>query len=154
MGIEFAIAPEFSERVVRTGLLRVAKATLKAEKLSSRWGLTIVIVGDNAIRDLNRRFLHIDVPTDVLSFSSEEACYLGDVIISYETASRNARTFRWGVQDELSLLVAHGMLHLLGYQDTTLRTREVMWQRQKQILETAAVNDGQSSRRRVRSRSE
>jgi probable rRNA maturation factor len=153
MGIEFEIAPEFSNRVLLKDLLRVAKATLENEKVSPSRRLTIVVVGDNVIRDLNRQFLRKDGPTDVLSFSYGEEGFLGDVVISYEMASRNARRYHWRVRDELSFLVAHGVLHLLGHQDTTLRAREEMWKRQEEIMELAGVNDGQSGRRRARNRS-
>ena len=134
-------------------LEQIAQTTLRAEATPSSQGLTIVITGDRAIRLLNRRFLQVDAPTDVLAFSSDEAGYLGDIVISYETASRNAQAFNWRVGDELSLLVVHGVLHLLGYDDSTHRAHKKMWKRQEDILGKPVVNDVLLSRRRDHTRS-
>jgi probable rRNA maturation factor len=87
------------------------------------------------MKDYNRRFHHVNLPTDVLSFASPlHEDYLGDVVISYETAKENARRAGWRVSEELELLVTHGVLHLLGYDDTTDEERERMWERQAAIL--------------------
>jgi probable rRNA maturation factor len=150
MGIEIVIEPEFSRRVVRRDLEQVALRTLRAEGVPTSQGLAIVIAGDKSIRVLNRRFLETDAPTDVLSFSSDERGYLGDIVISYETASRNASAVHWRVRDELRLLVVHGLLHLLGYEDSTPSGRGKMWLRQENILGRVAVSGVQSSKRRGR----
>ncbi|MBI3915116.1 MAG: rRNA maturation RNase YbeY [Chloroflexi bacterium] len=60
--------------------------------------------------------------------------YIGDIIISYDTARVNARRVGWRIADELELLVAHGLLHLLGYEDHAPRARARMWRRQATIL--------------------
>jgi probable rRNA maturation factor len=60
--------------------------------------------------------------------------YLGDIVISYETARVNARRVGWRIADELELLVVHGTLHLLGYDDRSPRARARMWKRQAEIL--------------------
>jgi probable rRNA maturation factor len=132
--INVVVESEFSRRVVRKDLRRAVLSTLRAEKALRGQGLTLVVVSDKTIRELNRRFHKADSPTDVLSFSSDEEGYLGDIIISYETARVNARAARWRARDELALLAVHGVLHLLGYDDSTTRTREKMWRRQEAIL--------------------
>jgi len=93
------------------------------------------------MHDYNRCFHGTDAPTDVLAFPSSPpgpparlGGYLGDILISYETARANARRVGWHVRDELELLVVHGVLHLLGYDDTTAEAREEMWRRQEEIL--------------------
>ena len=134
MAVDVRVAHEFSGRIDRASLRRVARKALRAEERSPRRDLTIVILGDAAIRELNRRFHHVDAPTDVLSFSAEQENYLGDVVISYETARENAHAAHWRIRDELELLVVHGVLHLLGYADTTPRRRARMWRRQAEIL--------------------
>ena len=82
----------------------------------------IVLVSDQAIRRLNRDFRNQDKPTDVLSFPTgpEDPPHLdnpvlGDMIISVETARRQAFSRHHSLQRELCVLVIHGLLHLLGY---------------------------------------
>ncbi len=135
MPVELVVARAFSGRVPRERLRRIANKTLRAEHAPSRQTVTIVIVDDKEIQTLNRQFHHVDASTDVLSFSSDVKGYLGDIVISYEMARENARAVGWTIGDELELLVVHGILHLLGYDDTRPRARARMWQRQREILE-------------------
>jgi rRNA maturation RNase YbeY len=132
MMVEIRVLRQFSSRVARVRLRAVVRRVARAEgRLPD---LTIVITDDAAIRRLNRAFHGTDAPTDVLAFEAGEPDYLGDVIISYETARRNARAAGWRIADELDLLVVHGVLHLLGYDDTRPRARAKMWKRQEEIL--------------------
>ena len=88
-------------------------------------GATLRIVSDRRIRDLNRRFRDRDQPTDVLAFPSDplpegllpedEAEYLGDLVVSAETATRQAAETGVELDAELRTLALHGFLHLLGY---------------------------------------
>lgn len=85
--------------------------------------ISILFIGDQGIRDLNQQFRGIDRPTDVLSFpqiSEDEleapgALVLGDVAISLETARCQSEEHRLSFEGELTLLLIHGILHLLGY---------------------------------------
>lgn len=80
--------------------------------------LSIALVSDPQIRRLNRQYRHRDNPTDVLSFPLADAVcpfLLGDVIISVETASRQAADRGVGLAEELQSLLIHGILHLVGY---------------------------------------
>jgi probable rRNA maturation factor len=80
---------------------------------------TVVFVTDKTIHDYNLRYRHIDKPTDVLSFSGEEG-YLGDIVISTETAwkqSRQSATLSFDVN--IHRLMLHGFLHLAGYDHET-----------------------------------
>jgi len=83
--------------------------------------VSVAVVDDATIQGLNRRYLNHDDPTDVLSFclEREEDRLEGEVIVSSETASRQAKRFGWAPEDELLLYVVHGMLHLVGYDDQT-----------------------------------
>ncbi len=134
MDINFIVESEFSRRVVRKDLRRIILKTMMMEKAPTNQGLTVLVVSDSTIRDLNRRFHHTDATTDVLSFCSDQKGYLGDIVISYETARANAHAAHWRARDELALLVVHGVLHLLGYVDLTPRARKKMWRRQEAIL--------------------
>lgn len=86
--------------------------------------VSILLTDDGEIRALNRRFRGLDRPTDVLSFplagtTAEGADYLGDIVVSVETAARRAREVGWATGDEIRFLVLHGLLHLLGYDHET-----------------------------------
>jgi probable rRNA maturation factor len=127
-----------------------AQATLQRAGASPESELTIVISDDAQLADLNRRFLGIDTPTDVLSFPASMpdsnlvgagetdpetgASYLGDVVISYTRAQEQAAIGRHPVQDELRLLVVHGVLHLLGFDHVDASAKEVMWSLQADVL--------------------
>ncbi len=80
--------------------------------------ISILLTRDAEIRALNRRYRRKDSPTDVLSFPSEERDprerHLGDVVVSVESAARNARNAGWRLEQEIRFLVIHGILHLLG----------------------------------------
>jgi probable rRNA maturation factor len=82
--------------------------------------ITLVLTGDRRMRELNRRYRGKDRPTDVLSFPSDGLPgALGDVVISVETAERNARSLGRTLAQELDVLALHGLLHVLGYDHET-----------------------------------
>ena len=96
---------------------------------------------------MNRDYRGQDRPTDVLSFPQEEGPAmplgmaeeeiphtLGDVIISVETAERQAGEHGWTLQDEVEALLVHGLLHLLGYDHETPSERAVMQERETALL--------------------
>ena len=86
------------------------------------WEISILLVDDDQIRELNKKYLHRNRPTDVISFSQIEGEFshintrlLGDVVISLETAKRQANKTKTTLQNEIAFLLIHGILHLLGY---------------------------------------
>ena len=80
----------------------------------ARGALTVAIVPDGRVQQLNRRYRRKNVPTDVLSFSAAEPSYLGDVVIAAGVARRQAKEAGHSLQHELRVLALHGLLHLLG----------------------------------------
>lgn len=80
---------------------------------------TIAFVSDKRIRELNRQFRGIDKATDVLSFPAEEESNLGDVAVSVETAATQAQENGLTLDQEISQLILHGLLHLSGYDHET-----------------------------------
>jgi probable rRNA maturation factor len=141
--VEVQIAPEFANVVSAERLQAAAGAVLRHESRSGE--LTLVLGDDQSIQALNRDFLGEDAPTDVLSFSAQEdggpfvaaqeaETYLGDVIISYPRAAEQAAERGHPVEQELDLLVVHGVLHLLGYDHAGEDEKAVMWARQDDIL--------------------
>jgi probable rRNA maturation factor len=119
---------------------RLAHDALTAEDVAMPAELSIVLADDATVRALNREFRATDAPTDVLSFAQaegdaftrpeDEPPHLGDVIVSMETARRQADEYGVMVQDEVAHLVVHGILHILGYDheapddEREMRTRE------------------------------
>ncbi len=98
--------------------------------------LSLAIVDDPTIHQLNRRYLEHDYPTDVLSFLLErDADRLeGEVIVSADTAARSAAEYAWSADDELLLYVIHGTLHLIGHDDATASQRESMRGQERRYL--------------------
>jgi probable rRNA maturation factor len=101
-----------------------------------------MLVDDAAIRELNKQYRGVDAPTDVLAFpqlegedlSAEGELAIGDVVISVETADRQARDQGCSLEEELDLLVVHGILHLLGYDHETPEDEQRMFQRQNELV--------------------
>jgi probable rRNA maturation factor len=85
----------------------------KRDVLSGIDELSVVLVSDRRIAELHRRFLNERGPTDVITFQH------GEIVISAETAQRQARAFRTSLEHELRIYIAHGLLHLRGYDDKT-----------------------------------
>lgn len=88
-------------------------------KISPNTFISISIVDDKKIQQLNKEYLDRDYPTDVLSFNIDEETedgeyYLGDVIINKKQAERQAEEYGNSFEEEISELAAHGILHLLG----------------------------------------
>jgi probable rRNA maturation factor len=105
-------------RVNRARLLRVLRAA--ARELDVDGEVSLVLTGDRAVRALNARYRGKDAPTDVLSFPGEGGeAGLGDIVISVETAARNARWRGRTLPRELDVLALHGFLHVLGHDHET-----------------------------------
>lgn len=99
--------------------------------------LSILLTGDSGIRDLNHQYRDKNQATDVLSFPQDEDAVnekgqvlLGDVVISVETAFRQATDHHLSLQEELILLLIHGILHLMGYDHETSK-QDARYMKQK-----------------------
>ncbi|MGH2453558.1 MAG: rRNA maturation RNase YbeY [bacterium] len=122
-------------RVRPAALRRAALAAMSAEGCASGSEASIAVVSDAQIRALNRRYLGCDRTTDVLAFAQDgPGGLLGDVVVSAERAAAQAPRYGQTVEGELELLVIHGMLHLLGYDDATGPARARMRRRERAIL--------------------
>lgn len=103
--------------------------------------LSVALVSDRKIAELNRTYLGRSRPTDVLAFSQIEGeggrfhpGFLGDVVISMETAAKQANEQGIRLEEELDLLLVHGILHLLGYEHTKGRTEATRMLRKQGVL--------------------
>jgi len=138
--IEIVINEPFASLVDPLPLQKAASITLETAGPEPECDLTVVISNDAQLQELNRQYLGIDAPTDVLSFQADELDpetgrrYLGDVIISYPRAQAQAETGGHAVPDELQLLVVHGVLHLLGHDHGVDAEKEKMWALQAEVL--------------------
>jgi len=142
--VDVQVDPPFVDRVAVDALVAVAERVLRQAGQPAGTTLTLVITDDETIRALNRTYRAEDSATDVLSFSAtegdafvtpdDEAAYLGDVIVSFPTALAQAGARGEPVEDELRLLVAHGCLHLLGYDHATPEEEAAMWALQAEAL--------------------
>ena len=150
--IDIQADPPYADLVSADALVEVAENVLRRAGQPPGMALTVVITDDDAIRALNRTYRDEDSATDVLSFAAtggewpapsagpvfvtpdDEPPYLGDVIISFPTALAQANAQGQPVGEELRLLVAHGCLHLLGYDHATPEEEAVMWALQAEAL--------------------
>jgi probable rRNA maturation factor len=139
---------------IRDFLRRLASAIPKP-------AFSVCLVSDEAIRRYNRRFRGVNRATDVLSFPSGErkngkGAYLGDILISVETARHNARTYGLRLEEEIELLALHGVLHLLGHdhdRDTGEMARlERDWSRRLGLPQSLTGRAGLGAARRNGSR--
>ncbi len=124
----------------------VASAAMEREGLPSA-ELSVLITDDETVRELNREYAGDDTPTDVLAFSLREGeefaspdgvLRLGEVIISYPTARRQAADAGIPVEREIEHLLVHGVLHLLGYDHAEPQEEDRMRARERDLL--AAFN--------------
>jgi probable rRNA maturation factor len=117
---------------IKKSILRV----LKQEGPKKQGEIIVSFVNDRLIAKLNLRYLKKKQPTDVLAFNLAGGLnskkMLADIVVSADTALRNARTYQTSVADELNLYSIHGLLHLLGYTDHTLKGKSLMRKKESQ----------------------
>ena len=124
---------------------RTVRAALAHQKESLDSNLSVVLTDNRKLRKLNRDYLGIDAPTDVLSFPASEpdpetgARYIGDILISVPYAAKGAAKAGHPLESELQLLVVHGVLHLLGHDHAGPREKAKMWKAQAEILESLGL---------------
>ena len=111
----------------RIDLLLIKRVTEKFLRTYKKIGfnVSIALVGDKKIRELNKNYRKINEVTDVLSFPGEEK-FLGEIIIDYSQIKRQAKKFGNKPKDELIFILVHGLLHLLGYNDKSEAGRKKM----------------------------
>ena len=152
--VRYEVEIDDSQKVLKVDhrrLADVARSVLAAEKCVSAT-ISLAIVDNEMINEINVRYLQHDFPTDVLSFLLEEEIdpdslpipkgsprgygkrIEGEIILSSEMAKQMATKYRWRPVDELTLYVVHGLLHLCGYDDMTRKEQASMQQREREVL--------------------
>lgn len=142
---------ELTDEIKET-LERVCLKSLQYEEFNEDCEVSLSIVTNDEIHDINKQFRNIDSPTDVLSFpqltfeEGEEAdvnengeIVLGDIIISIDRAKEQAEEYGHSLKRELAFLSVHSMLHLMGYDHMVPEEEEDMFRRQKEILIEAGI---------------
>ena len=111
---------------------------MRLRKGTSGGSVTVCVVDDKAIKELNLYYLAHNEATDVITFDlSSRGRLCADIAVSADTAAHNARLYGTTPLDELLLYCAHGMLHIFGYTDDTRPRRRIMNQKAVSILRKA-----------------
>ena len=150
------IDERFQACVEEAWLTAAARAALQACERDGL-SLSILVVDDEELRRYNRIYRQQDAPTDVLSFAVQEGttlsaelpdalateleAELGDLVLAFPYASRQAERHGHTLAAELQLLVVHGTLHLLGYDHDTQSAQAGMWRKQAEILNSLTDED-------------
>lgn len=113
------VANEQTSLAIDESRIQAAVRTVLAESEFSSANISIAVVDDPTIHELNNQYLRHDYPTDVLSFVLDDSTETldGEVIVSADTAIREAAEAGWSAENELLLYVIHGTLHLIGHDD-------------------------------------
>lgn len=128
----------------------ILKHAAEEEGLSGEVEVSLTFMFDDDLQKINAEYRDIDEPTDVISFALEEIgvgevevvaekgmpIALGDILISVETARRQAEEYQHELNREFGFLALHGFLHLLGYDHLTESDEKKMFGRQKEILDS------------------
>ena len=139
--VETATPPALDASAVE----RLVNSLLTAEGANGAWQVTVALVDDHRLRQLHRDFMGLDSPTDVMTFAldapGEGMISGGDVVVSVERAADQAREYGLSTTDEVRFLIAHGVLHLAGWDDASDIDRARMLERQNELL--AALDRGE-----------
>jgi probable rRNA maturation factor len=119
---------EFAARAL-IECLKIQKRKLGA--LADLPEVSVVLVSDKRIAEIHREFMNDPTPTDVITFDH------GEIVISAQTAKRQARQFGTSLADELRLYLVHGLLHLSGFDDKTARGAADMKRVQEKLVDRA-----------------
>lgn len=134
--LEVAVSNEHPACAVNEDRLLQAVSRVLGDAGIGRGEISIAIVTDPRMHELNRRYLNHDYPTDVLSFVLErEADRIeGQIIVSADYAAREAIRYGWSADDELLLYAIHGALHLAGCDDLDAEARRHMREQERKYL--------------------
>ena len=150
LDLRFRVRRKSGARPDRRTLRQVCEAALGGEGVTGQVVLTLTLVDDDEIREINRRHRNIDRPTDVLSFPLVDGTdafalppgaprELGDVVVSYPRAVAQAEEYGHSVERELAYLVIHGVLHILGHDHHVPAEQAIMRAREEAALSVVGL---------------
>ena len=138
---------------IRLLIRRCCQAVLTTENVGKDAEVSVSFVSNNEIKNLNKIYRNKDSVTDVLSFPltgddgaveitpETGAVQLGDVVISLETAVKQAQNFGHSLEREVGFLTVHSMLHLLGYDhETSQLDQRIMREKEESVLEKLGIS--------------
>lgn len=146
MEIFLEIDDPFAARVEANRLKEAVFTTVQLAGFSAK-SLTVSVTDADTVQQLNRQYRHIDAPTDVLSFENTPdpdfpetitaavAGHLGDIVIAYPMAEKQAQSGGHPIMAEITLLAVHGTLHLLGFDHDTAGSKAKMWSLQQTVMQ-------------------
>jgi probable rRNA maturation factor len=145
------VDPQFAAKVNDEHLGEVAERVLRAEDVDRAATVGLLVTDDETISRLNLQYRGEDRETDVLAFAMDDdldgfvtppslPAHLGEIVVSYPRARAQAMEYGHGVEEELDRLLIHGLLHLLGYDDSNDEQREKMWARQESLLRSVRAD--------------
>lgn len=120
--------------IPRKQIARCVSAILDEHKIDE-YLINIIIQTNDEIRKINKEFLNHDYETDVISFNLEETPLEGEVYISIDKTIEQANDYEVSIKDELLRLISHGVLHLVGYNDTTENEKNSMHKLENKYIE-------------------
>lgn len=143
--ISFEINQKAGAKVNKKILIMIVRKVEKILSLTGKYSFSFAIVKDSEIKKLNKAYRGKNVATDVLAFNfaeskklgkikAGEAIDLGEIIVSHETAQKQAKERGHSVQKEIQILFTHGLLHLLGFDHYGKKERESMFKLEKEAL--------------------
>lgn len=128
-------------------ILETVKSSLEVENVKCDINLSLVVTNNKNIQEINKAQRNIDNPTDVLSFPGyekeewnevknrqDELVYIGDIVVSKEKIIEQAKEYNTGFEREFCYLIAHGMLHLMGYDHMQDEDKKVMREKEEEIM--------------------
>lgn len=148
-GISIQVEIDVNDDLPLDRLKTAVARTLDAHQVPVGAELSIVVTDDATLRTLNQQYRAVDASTDVLSFPAdptplpdgevEDDHYLGDLVLALPYIKRQAAAEEHTLSDELTLVVIHGTLHLLGYDHDTATHQATMWAMQADLLRALDV---------------
>lgn len=151
LGHGISVENEAGYAVDAARMAAAARVVMQQHGIDPASEITIVVADDETVRKLNSEYRGVDSVTDVLSFPADplppelageldDAPYLGDIVVAYPYATAQAAALGHDTADSLTLLIAHGTLHLLGYDHDTPERRAEMWAAQERALTALGIS--------------
>lgn len=136
------VANEQSSLAIDESRIQAAVRTVLASSGFTVGNISIAVVDDPTMHELNNQYLKHDYPTDVLSFVLDDSTHTldGEVIVSADTAIREAAEAGWPAENELLLYVIHGSLHLIGHDDHDPTEQAEMYAAEANCLKQLGLN--------------
>ncbi|KXG75877.1 rRNA maturation RNase YbeY [Thermotalea metallivorans] len=134
------------DKKMETLIAQAVEMCLEKEGITKDVEISISLVDNQEIRDLNREYRNIDKPTDVLSFPQYDTLKnlkpplcLGDIVISLEKALEQSKDYGHSLEREIAFLTVHSMFHLIGYDHDTEENTLRMRQKEEEVLQALGI---------------